>query len=373
MLPDDCSVSYEYYSLSLRDGLDGTASIRQQFQEAADRLNAELPPELSDLGIGYLYISQDRADLDAAVRETVRPTVTTLQAFALVAALATLTITGLIVARQTRRDRKRSAACGPSAPPVARSPAGRPPRPSSPPWPASSPRSGSPTRSPRSDRSAPSAPLDARPRSQPPGRRRAARGRRARRRPGRDHRRRPRPLGVADGPGRWTAQELRAGRASRLVRRGRPPVATGVGAALDTRRAGVGIAAMVGCVVATSAAAAAIVFGASLAELVDEPETYGWPWDVAVITGGGYGDTAMDVVDERLAHPDVRDDIVDHGFYSFDPAIVFGDQPVPVVFGWSGQTAGELPVREGRMPARPGEALVGEDTPNGSTSTSATR
>ena len=96
---------------------------------------------------------------------------------------------------------------------------------------------------------------------------------------------------------------------------------------------------------ATAAAAAAIVFGASLAELVDEPETYGWPWDVAVITGAGYGDTAIDVVDDRLAQPDVRDDIVAHGFYSFDPAVVFGDRPAPVVFGWSGQTAGELPVR----------------------------
>ena len=119
---------------------------------------------------------------------------------------------------------------------------------------------------------------------------------------------------------------------------------------------------MVGCVVATAAAAAAIVFGASLAELVDEPETYGWPWDVAVITGGGYGDTAIDVVDERLAQPDVRDEVLDHGFYSFDPAILFGDRPTPVVFGWSGRTAGELPVRTGRAPARSGEALIGEDT-----------
>ena len=104
------------------------------------------------------------------------------------------------------------------------------------------------------------------------------------------------------------------------------------------------------------------MFGASLAELVDEPETYGWPWDVAVITGAGYGDTAIDVVDERLAQPDVRDDIVDHGFYSFDPAVLFGDRPAPVVFGWSGRTAGDFPVREGRAPTRAGEALIGEDT-----------
>ena len=106
VLPEHCVASYEYYTLSLRDGADGAPSIRRQFDEAVERLNHELPPELNDLGIGYYYISQDRSDLDAAVRETIRPTVVTLQAFALVAALTTVTITGLIVARQTRRDRE---------------------------------------------------------------------------------------------------------------------------------------------------------------------------------------------------------------------------------------------------------------------------
>ena len=361
VIPEDCSASYEYYSLSLRDGVDGAPSIRRQFDEAVDRLNQELPPELNDLGIGYYYISQDRSDLDAAVRETIRPTVVTLQAFALVAALTTVTITGLIVARQTRRDREvqRSLrALGATRGEITR-------------WSATPPIGAvlvglvaalgvayvlSPlgplgtvrALAPSPDPSLPAA---------------AAL---------------PVALGLAvalivviaavRARSAWRAArvvdqaEVRGGRASRLVRHGRPAATTGVGAALDTRRAGVGIAAMVGCVVATAAAAAAIVFGASLAELVDEPETYGWPWDVAVITGAGYGDTAIDVVDERLAQPDVRDDIVDHGFYSFDPAIVFGDRPAPVVFGWSGQTAGDLPVREGRAPTRTGEALIGEDT-----------
>ena len=372
VIPEDCSASYEYYSLSLQDGVDGAPSIRRQFDEAVDRLNQELPPELNDLGIGYYYISQDRSDLDAAVRETIRPTVVTLQAFALVAALTTVTITGLIVARQTRRDREvqRSLrALGATrgeitlwsaSPPIGAvlvglvaalglayvlSPLG----------PLGTVRALAPSPDP-SLPAAVALPMAlaltvalivviA-----------AVRARAA-----------WRLAGVVD------QAEVRSGRASRLVRHGRPTATTGVGAALDTRRAGVGIAAMVGCVVATGAAAAAIVFGASLAELVDEPETYGWPWDVAVITGGGYGDTAIDVVDERLAEPDVRDDILDHGFYSFDPAIVFGDRPAPVVFGWSGRTAGDLPVREGRAPrvsARPSSAGT---APSCSASPSATR
>ena len=136
-----------------------------------------------------------------------------------------------------------------------------------------------------------------------------------------------------------------------------------MGAALDARRAGVGIAAMVGCVVATAAAATAIVFGASLAELVDEPESYGWPWDVAVITGAGYGDTVIDVVDERLAQDDVRDDVVDHAFYSFDPSVVFGDRPAPVVFGWSRRHDTDAPGAGGsRARSAPARPLLGKDT-----------
>ena len=121
------------------------ASIRRQFDEAVDRLNQELPPELAELGIGYYYISQDRSDLDAAVRETIRPTVVTLQAFALVAALATVTIAGLIVARQTRRDREVQRSLRAVGATRGRSPAGPPPRPS---WRCSSgwsPRWASPT------------------------------------------------------------------------------------------------------------------------------------------------------------------------------------------------------------------------------------
>jgi hypothetical protein len=361
VLPEDCSAQYDYYSLSLRDGVAGAASIRRQFDEAVDRLNAEMPPALNDLGIGYYYISQDRSDLDAAVQETIRPTVATLQAFALVAALTTVTITGLIVARQTRRDRdvQRSLrALGATRGEIIR-------------WSATPPivavLVGLLVALGLAYALSPLGPVGT-VRALEPSPARSAPGAAAL----------PVVLGLAvaltvvitavRARSAWRAArvvdraDVPTGRASRLLRHGRPTATTGVGAALDTRRAGVGIAAMVGCVVATAAAAAAIVFGASLAELVDEPETYGWPWDVAVITGGGYGDTSIDAVDERLAQPDVRDDVLDYGFYSFDPAILFGDRPAPVIFGWSGRTAGDFPVRDGRAPTRPGEALIGEDT-----------
>lgn len=361
LIPPDCAASYEYYSLTLRDGSDGTASIRRQFDEAAERLNRALPEELAEQGVGYYYISQDRSDTDAAVRETIRPTVVTLQAFALVAALATVTITGLVVARQTRRDREvqRSLrALGATRGEITR-------------WSAAPPLAavlvGLLAGLALAFALSPIGPLGTvRALAPSPGRSLPAAAAL------------PTATGLAvvlttvivavRARSAWRAAravdeaEAWSGRASRLVRHGRPSATTGVGAALDTRRAGVGLAAMAGCVVATAAGAAAIVFGASLTELVDEPDTYGWPWEVAVLTGAGYGDTAMDVVDERLAQPDVRDDIVDHGFYSFDPAVVFDGQPAPVIFGWAGRTAGDLPVRDGRAPARAGETLLGEDT-----------
>jgi putative ABC transport system permease protein len=139
-------------------------------------------------------------------------------------------------------------------------------------------------------------------------------------------------------------------------------MSTGVGAAVDPRRAGAGIAAMLGCVVATAAAATAVVFGASLSDLVDDPQAYGWPWDVTVITGAGYGDTDPAVVSERLSQSDVRDDIAAYSYYSVDPGLVLGEGPAPVVFGWSNAYDTDLPVVEGRRPSAAGEALLGEGT-----------
>lgn len=359
-LPEDCSAQYDYYSMQVPGGAAGVRSVRQQFEAVSAELTDELPASLTELGFGYYYISQERSELDDAVGETIRPTVIALQVFALVAAIVTLTVAGLMVARQTRRqvDAQRSLraigttraelAAWSATPPVlavlvgtlgalvvayAVSPVG----------PIGTVRPLAPTGA--------SLPAEV-------------------------------ALPVAGGLGlivilvilavlvRATVRAVRtdvgasraSGRLTAAIRRGRPSMTTGIGAALDARRAGAGIAAMVGCVVATAAAAAAIVFGASLSRLVDDPESYGWPWDVAVLTGAGYGDTAADVVDERLEQGDVRDDIVDHSFYGFDPSPLFGDRPAPVIFGFPNAFDTSFPVLEGRMPLRAGEAVLGVDT-----------
>jgi hypothetical protein len=359
LAPQDCSANYDYYSLSLEPGAE-TGEVREQFDETVERLNSDLSPDLVEQGVGYFYISQERSELDAAVRETVRPTVTTLQAFAVVAAIATLTIAGLMVARQTRRDlevRRSLRALGATRTQIT-SWSAVPPLVAvlvgvggalafgylvSPIGPLGTVRDldPSPGRSlPAAAALLPAAAL--------------AGGLVV-------------VIGAILARATWRAARRSEVGEPRTGRRGpaawgRPALTTGVGAALDARRAGAGIAAMVGCVVATAAAAAAIVFGASLSQLVDDPESYGWPWDVAVITGGGYGDTQIDVVEERLRRSDVHDDIADISFYSFEPSIPFGDRPTPVVFGWPGSADTDLPVIEGRLPDAAGETLLGRET-----------
>lgn len=361
LLPEDCSVSYDYYSLRLRDGAAGATSIRQQFEAASSELSADFPQELVEEGFGYFYVSQERADLDAAVRETVRPSVTALQAFAIVAAMATLAVSGLMVARQAGHDTSSrlslralgvtrgqlvvwtiaplllvtlAGAAGALAVGFAASPIG----------PIGSIRSVTPS---------PGLSLPAAVAVPVAGGLAAAV---------------VLVLLLVVARSTWAkaaadrSPRTRTGRLARLVAGRGPAAATGVGAALDNRRVGTGVAAMLGCVVATAAAAAAVVFGASLSDLVEEPRAYGWPWDIAVVTGAGYGDTVPDVVDERLAQVDVRDDIVDHAFFGFDPAMLIDGRPVPAILavGTLGESA--LPLLEGRMPDRIGETLLGSDT-----------
>ncbi|MFL6204070.1 MAG: FtsX-like permease family protein [Acidimicrobiales bacterium] len=358
--PQDCSAQYDYYALSVPSGADGVRSIRNQFDDAVERLNGTLPTALTDQGIGYYYISQDRADQDAAVRETVRPTVTTLRAFAIVAAIATVTVAGLMVARQTRRDiaaQRSLRALGATRAQIA--------------WWLAAPVLGSVVigvlgAAAIAFASSPVGPIGSVRRLAPDASPSL-------------------PLAVAApiaagllatvalvvamvvGRSAWRAARdepypRRIGRLRQLIGRGRPTVSSGVGAALDPRRAGAGIAAMAGCVVATSAVATALVFGASLADLVDDPDAYGWPWDIAVITGAGYGDTDPAAVEEQLSREDVRDDIAGYAFYSVDPSLLIHERPVSTVFGWADTADTHLPVSRGRMPSKPGEALLGEQS-----------
>jgi hypothetical protein len=103
----------------------------------------------------------------------------------------------------------------------------------------------------------------------------------------------------------------------------------------------------------------ALVFAYNLTSLVGQPKEYGWPWDVGVITGAGYGDTKSDAVAATLGHdPDVEH----YALYAFDSSSTFGDRSVPVVYGYASTANPDLTIVSGRAPRVAGEAVLGAKT-----------
>ncbi len=359
--PPTCSSQYWFYSLNLAAGVS-TESIRDQFSAAADRLNEdELPRVLLDQQSTHFYIGQDRSDLDDAVRRTTRPTVTALFAFGGVAAISTLTIIGLLVARTLRRQaaaqrdllaigatraqRSRWTAaplacavavgvCGALAVALLLSPIG----------PLGSVRDVDPSPgfglplaiavptalalfvaafvviAVLADRSA-------------------------------------RRAGVADQHSHaatWLGQSLALG--------SNPSATTGITAATGRTRAGADVAVLLGCVVAIVAGTTVLVFGSNLSTLVSHPQSYGWPWDVSVITGGGFGYADTDAVAASLEQPGVHDDVAEVSYFAFDPSSYLGERTAPVVFGFGNAADTSLPILSGRAPQRVGEGVIGSDT-----------
>jgi hypothetical protein len=356
-LPQSCSTSYWYYSLTL-DGSPGVVdSVRAQFATAAQKLNPELPPLVLSFGAGYFYISQDRADVDAAVSRAIRPTVAALVTFALIALLTTLTIFAIVLSRTERRteaDSRTLASLGgsvsqrtrgllaPMAIAIALGLVGA----------AGTAALLSPIGPIGSVRSLVHSPGVSLPASVTwlalgalavalaaiavamsyVGVRRASR------------------TGVGLRPSRrWFAA---------LSRSNRPSLTNGVAAALDVRRSGTG-AAVGGCVVAMVCGVGALVFAYNLTTLVGQPKEYGWPWDVGVITGAGYGDTKPDAVAATLDHDR---DVDRYALYAFDSSSKFGDRSVPVVYGFSSAVNPDLTIVTGRAPRVAGEAVLGAKT-----------
>ncbi len=356
-VPPGCAQQYWLYSFQL-DGVAGTgASIRGQFADAAERLSAELPPWISDQA-GYFYISQDRAGVDTAVQRATRPTVTALRVFAVVAAAATVALFGIALSRVLRhsepdwrsllqlgasRSQRVIGALAPIVAALAIGAAGAVGVAAvlSPLGPIGSVRTLVPSLGP-------GLPLVL-------------------------------TAGAAAGLVAVTAatatvivmlQLRRSAGASPLRRRApvrvsalvsrasRPAMTTGVSAALDLARSGTS-AAIAGCVVTAACVVGTLGFGGHLAALVERPVDYGWPWDVAVITNGGFDSADAVAVAATL---DGDPDVDSYRLHALDSSSQFGDRGVPTVYGLSGDTWFEFPVIDGRPPQRPDEAVLGTRT-----------
>jgi hypothetical protein len=88
----------------------------------------------------------------------------------------------------------------------------------------------------------------------------------------------------------------RPARGSLVARTGNLPVPMTTGLRLAFERGEGATAVPVrsvigGAVIAVAALVAAITFGASLTNLINQPRLFGWDWDVALLAEGGYGNT----------------------------------------------------------------------------------
>jgi hypothetical protein len=99
-----------------------------------------------------------------------------------------------------------------------------------------------------------------------------------------------------------------------------------------------------------------VVFGANLSSLASDGARYGWAWDAAAVIGGGYGDGEPAAIHATLSG-DPRVD--SYSLLAFDSAARIDGHPLPIVVGFPGASEGSLPIISGRMPASPGELLMG--------------
>ncbi len=106
-----------------------------------------------------------------------------------------------------------------------------------------------------------------------------------------------------------------------------PSAATGVRFALGDRNRVAARSAIISAVAATVAVVAAVTFAASLSRLVRVPGLFGWNFDAAVISGGGY-----DNLDEARVH-DILDNDVAVATWSgvYFGADAIGDVDVPLI------------------------------------------
>jgi hypothetical protein len=353
LLPEDCSVLYPYYSLDVAGGARGLDAALDAFVADASALNADLPSALLDDGAFYSLIATTTAQEQARVERSVQPIVTALAGLGIGAAAITVLVAGLVVARDLRRAdaeqlqwwrlgltaRDRSfvlgvAPLGAIAVGVVLAIVGA--------WVASP---VAPVGTVRAVDPSPARALAVNVVLAAAGLLAVAAvltvglTLRAVRR-----------VGGATRPGRRPGAVQRLARAS-----GRPALVEGVRAAFDGGRA---VLAVVSGGVASGVLVAAVVFGSSLAHVVDDPESFGWPWDAAMLGGAGYGSQDVEAMQETLSG---HEDLAAWTALAFGTYAVEGEQVVTVIALGPPSTA-NLSLVSGELPDEDGEVALATAT-----------
>ena len=355
VFPEGCAINYRYYSLTIDGGDAGVRAAQDAFVRRGAELTAQLPQAMRDRGVGYELIPTTTAKDRARVERATGPTVAALAVLGLAAGLVTVVVAGLAAARELRRSvdeqlqwwrlglttgqRARATAVPLAATVVIGlavslllgwwwSPLG--------------PVGNVRTVEPNPDRTV----------SVWDWWMLLALGV---------------VLVVAVG---WLAlaSSRRVAR-PRVARRGvsvigglvgrsaRPEVGEGIRAASDRGRSA-------GLVVASGAVAVAVlltavVFGASLSSLVSTPRSYGWPWDVALVGGFGYGGLDAAQVDTSLAG---RHDVTSWTVAAFTNSVSLDGEPVTAIVGLGDGTGLDFALSAGRLPRTADEVALGTTT-----------
>ena len=339
VLPEGCARSYQYYSLRLRDGRAGVAAAEAAFVERAAELNQDLPHE--ERSPGYFLIATTTDQDRAQVARSVQPTTSALAVLGVAAAVLTLVLAGLAIARDLRRQRAEIRQWWRLG--LARADRTRVVAASivlgttlgvalglfgawllSPIGPVGSVRSvvPSPGRTVPSVVWVTAAALA------------LLLGLIA--------------VGLTVGAVRRPAwddvEAVGRGRLARLWRSStRPPVGEGFRAAFGSRRAVLLVAST--ALTATMFVASA-GFASSLTGLLSTPASYGWPWDVTVLTNAGYGPMDADAATAAL---DERADLADWATLGFSASETLDGRPVLSIVDM-GSSGSAFTVVHGRLP-----------------------
>jgi hypothetical protein len=114
---------------------------------------------------------------------------------------------------------------------------------------------------------------------------------------------------------------------------------------------------MASAVVALATLTATVTFGASMSYLVSHPHLFGWNWDVALVDGGGYGNTKPAATEAAFS----ADDDIEAWSGAFYGAADVNGQNLALL-GMEAGSAVTPPIRDGRMIERPGEIVLGTAT-----------
>jgi hypothetical protein len=356
VFPEGCSLQYRYYSLAIAGGDGGVRPALEAFLGEADQLNAGLPV-FEESSPTYFLIATTTAQERQRVERSNQPTVAALVVLGLAAAAVTAVVLVLAVARELRRresDQQQWRELGLTVRDRV--------------WVLAAPLlaaalTGLLIAVPLSWLFSPVSPVGLVRSVEPdPGRHWSAWAGLG-------------LLGLAavcglgvvalvyrHSRGIGSAQQHLRRREVGLVSRmiagsARPETAEGVRAAYGGHR-GAGLVVASGGV-AAAVFLGAVVFGSSLAAVVSTPASYGWPWDLAVMTGAGYGDLDAEGVDATLGS---RADVEGWSLLGFTNQVTIDDATVLGVIGFDEQSTLDIKVVDGHLPAGTTQVALGSRT-----------